>query len=157
MNNVIIEQRPITVAFAVEHTGAYTQIASAFEQIWHWVFSNNLQQQTQYGMGIYYNDPTITPAEQCKSDACVVLSEPVPTPAAPVRRIEIPAGQYARYRHVGPYTGLEQAYTTFFSQWLPSSGYECDDCPPFEVYLNNPQDTAPEELITDIYVKIKSE
>ena len=58
-------------------------------------------------------------------------------------------------RHVGPYTGLRQAYDYLYGKWLPESGEEPRDGPPFEIYENTPMDTAPEDLVTLICAPIR--
>jgi AraC family transcriptional regulator len=55
----------------------------------------------------------------------------------------------------GPYSGLEAAYTALFGNWLPESGEEPADAPCYELYLNSPMDTAPEDLITEICLPLK--
>ena len=42
-----------------------------------------------------------------------------------------------------------------FGEWLMQSGREAGDAPAFEEYLNNPRDTAPPELLTDIYLPLR--
>ncbi len=42
-----------------------------------------------------------------------------------------------------------------YGVWLPESGEEPGDAPPHEVYLNAPQDTAPDDLLTDVVVPLK--
>jgi len=54
----------------------------------------------------------------------------------------------------GPYSGLAAAYRHLYGVWLPESGEEPSNAPPFEVYLNNPRDTAPEDLLTDVCVPL---
>ena len=39
-------------------------------------------------------------------------------------------------------------------QWLPASGNEMINQPTFEVYLNNPETTAPKDLITELYISL---
>jgi AraC family transcriptional regulator len=39
-------------------------------------------------------------------------------------------------------------------EWLASSGRELRSAPPFEVYRNSPQTTAPADLLTDIYLPL---
>ena len=56
--------------------------------------------------------------------------------------------------HTGSYSHLGQTYAEFLGQWLPRSGRELRDTPCFEVYLNDPQSTAPEDLLTDIYAPL---
>jgi len=38
--------------------------------------------------------------------------------------------------------------------WLPKSGRELRDAPCFETYLNSPQGTPPEELLTLIHAPL---
>ena len=65
------------------------------------------------------------------------------------------AMRIAFIRHLGPYAELGVAYRWLYGQWLPTSGREPADGPPFEVYLNNPEDTPPDELITEIHIPLK--
>jgi AraC family transcriptional regulator len=55
----------------------------------------------------------------------------------------------------GPYSNLKPAYDWVYGAWLPHSGREPADCPPFEDYLNTPQDTAPNDLLTEIHVPLR--
>lgn len=50
----------------------------------------------------------------------------------------------------GPYAGLKAAYDYLFGEWLPKSGED----PSFEIYLNDPTDTALDDLLTDICVPL---
>lgn len=155
--NVTIENRQEEIVYGVHHVGPYNGIAGAFNTLWQWVLENNLQERARAGIGIYYDDPTVTLPSRCHSDACVAFDAPLAEPPKDenIQTIRLAAGRYARYRHVGPYSTLEQAYGTFCGQWLPNSGYECADLPAFEIYLNNPCDTPESELITDIYMALK--
>jgi len=50
---------------------------------------------------------------------------------------------------------LGDTYAALLGQWLPRSGRELSSAPCFEVYLNGPESTAPEELLTDIYAPLR--
>ena len=41
------------------------------------------------------------------------------------------------------------------ARWLAQSGEEVEDAPVFEEYLNNPRDTEPQNLLTEIYLPLK--
>lgn len=68
---------------------------------------------------------------------------------------EIAGGRYAALRYKGPYAAMRSAYQWFYGPWLAQSGEEPADVPVFEEYLNNPRDTAPAELLTDIYLPLR--
>ena len=67
---------------------------------------------------------------------------------------QIPTGRYAMTTHLGPYEQLSAAYNQLCGQWIPQNGYEIAVRPSVEIYLNDPAGTAPEDLITDIYVPL---
>jgi AraC family transcriptional regulator len=49
---------------------------------------------------------------------------------------------------------MKAAYEWLYGVWLVQSGKEPGDAPVFEEYLNNPRNTAPNELLTDIYLPL---
>jgi effector-binding domain-containing protein len=59
---------------------------------------------------------------------------------------EMPAGKYASCIHIGPYDKLEPAYAAL-AQWIKENGYQSSG-PAYEIYLNDPNETVPEELET---------
>lgn len=155
--NITIETRQEETIYGIRSIGPYEDIGPLFARLWEWAISSGLAPYARYGIGIYHDDPLSTVPEKCRADACIQFSQPLSSePADPsIQTIKLAGGRYARYRHTGPYTTLQQAYSTFYGQWLPGSGYECADLPPFEIYINNPYDTPEHELITDIYLPIK--
>jgi len=64
-------------------------------------------------------------------------------------------GECAVITHEGPYERLNQTYAGLFGQWLPHSGRELRSQPSLEFYLNDPDGTPPEELLTDIYAPLE--
>lgn len=60
----------------------------------------------------------------------------------------IPGGKSARYRHVGPYEKLPEVRAAL-QQWLSTNGYMPSGAI-YEIYLNDPQSTAPGNLETEI-------
>ncbi len=66
---------------------------------------------------------------------------------------EMSGGKAATCLYVGPYTQLPSAYEAFM-QWMQAQGYEATGvC--YEVYLNDPEQTPPEALETQIVFLIK--
>lgn len=54
--------------------------------------------------------------------------------------------------HTGPYDKLVGCYTATF-EWIKAKGYE-SRMPVFEIYENDPKDTAPDKLRTKICVPL---
>jgi AraC family transcriptional regulator len=82
-----------------------------------------------------------------------VVSRPV-EPEGEFGVTDLPAGRYAVVTHRGPYENLSKTYQRVYGGWLPRSGYELRDAPAFEQYLNAPQNTRPEDLLTVIHVPV---
>lgn len=68
---------------------------------------------------------------------------------------QLPAAKYAIFRYKGSYENLKSVYDTIYSSLIPDGGYKPQDAPVYEKYPNNPADTAPEELLTEIHIPIE--
>ena len=72
-----------------------------------------------------------------------------PLPDAEVKVRVLPGGRYATLMLKGPYAQLNAAYAALFA-WLEGGGRTRGDGPIVEVYFNDPHDTAPADLETEI-------
>ena len=61
---------------------------------------------------------------------------------------EIPGGMYDVFRYKGSYSDLPEFYKTIYNQWFPYSMYHQKRPLTFEVYLNSPDETPVEGLLT---------
>ncbi len=66
---------------------------------------------------------------------------------------EIPGGKYAACVHVGPYSDVGAAYETL-AQWVSGQGLVPTGVI-YEIYLNDPEQTPPEELQTQILFPLR--
>jgi AraC family transcriptional regulator len=152
--NVTIEQMPELRVATVHHVGPYQRISEAFQRLGAIAGPTGLLQSPEAAMiAIYYDDPETTPADQLQSDAGVAVPKGVPLPEDLVEK-RLPEGRYARTTHVGPYTQLGDAWSRLMGEWLPRSGHRVGEGSSYEVYRNNPTNTAPSELRTDLYLPI---
>jgi effector-binding domain-containing protein len=71
-----------------------------------------------------------------------------------VKASEIPAGQYATCLYTGPYAEIEPAYIALM-EWVRQNGYQAP-ATSYEFYLNDPAQTPPQELQTEILFPIRS-
>lgn len=153
MHNITVETRPALTLAALEHRGPYLEIGSKFEQVATIATTRNLWSSTRGMAGVYLDDPSSVEAKDLRSFAGLVLADGTDAPDG-LLRIETHSGSTAVLTYKGPYAGLPAAYDYIYCDWLPKSGRDIADAPCYEVYLNAPADTAPEELLTEICVPL---
>ena len=154
MYPVTIRTDPARRLAAVPHKGAYPEIGRAFEKLGATIGPRGLFPQMGKMVGVYYDSPADTAAADLRSHAGFECGPEVPL-AAPLEQVTLPAGRHAVLTYQGPYAGLPAAYDQLFGLWLPQSGEEPADSPVFEIYLNSPMDTAPDDLLTEICLPLK--
>ena len=152
---VKIENRePVRVAF-MRHVGPYGEVGATWDKFLPVLGKDGLLGGDSLIVGICHDDPEVTWPDKIRYDACVTVDETF-QPSGDIGVQVIPGGDYALTTHFGPYDKLGETYTELLGQWLPRSGRELRSTPCFEVYLNDPQSTEPEDLITDIYAPLLS-
>jgi AraC family transcriptional regulator len=135
------------------HTGPYMEINSAYTQIWQLLMTRQIFRPGMVSVAIYFDDPDVTPPESLRSFAAV--SAPADVKAdPPLTERGLDGGDHAVLLYKGPYAGLYAAYQWLFKTWLPGSGRAVGATPAYEVYLNNPSDTPPADLLTEIRLPI---
>lgn len=145
-------QAPAMRLAAIRHIGPYDEIGPVFGRLWQWVGEARVPAGDP--IAIYHDNPQITPAGELRSDAAVIVPADFSTDSPEITILDIPANTYAVYRYEGPYEGLGQAWTRFVGEWLPQSGYELGKGICFERYRNDPINTPPESLVTELYEPI---
>ncbi len=140
------------VAF-VRHVGPYTECGQAWGRLCGTLGPRGLLAGATC-IGLSHDDPKITPPERLRYDACATVPADF-EPAGEVGVQELPAGRYAVTTHRGPYEGLKDTYELLFGQWMPTNHETMVDGPSQEHYLNDPTSTPPEELLTDIYIRLE--
>lgn len=149
MYPVEIREHPARRLAAIPHKGPYPEISRAFDKLGATLGARGLFGVAGQMVGVYYDDPAATPAADLTSHAGVEFPAAAAIDA-PLEQVLLPAGPHAVLRYQGPYSGLPAAYDQLFANWLPGSGRTPGHSPMFEVYLNTPMDTAPEDLLTEI-------
>ena len=136
---------------AVPHKGPYSEINRAFQTLSTTMAQRGLFGYAGHMVGVFYDDPQSVPPADLRSHAGFEISGK-PSIEPPLETVTLAGGRHAVLTYTGPYAGLPAAYDQLFAVWLPASGQEPADIPMFEVYLNSPMDTAPDKLVTEIYL-----
>ena len=153
MHPVTIRTEPARRVVALPHQGAYAEIGKSFEAFGALCQSRQLWPQIGPVLALYLDSPDDVPEDQLRSYAGAEFrGDAIPDG---MEELAIPGGKTAVLTHKGPYSGLEAAYHSLFGNWLPESGEEPVDQPCYEIYLNDPRETAPEELLTEICLPLK--
>jgi len=99
-------------------------------------------------IGVPLDDPTSTPSEKLRYDACVAVNEDY-VPTKPVRVRTITGGDYVVVRNC-PIGEISEGYGKIFRSWLPNSGRSYRKAPSLLVGENGPFGAR------DIYVPIEA-
>jgi len=143
------QTEPVTVAF-VSMKGPYSQISEAFGKLYGWIGRKDFVPSGP-PLGIYHDSPGQVAEDQLTWELCSPISGDVPpsTPGADalgVKRLE--PVQVAATTHRGPFSAVGGTYEAL-AAWVAENGYQVNG-PAQEVYLSNPGDTPPKELVTEV-------
>ncbi len=154
MNAQVTTIEPIRIVM-LRHTGSYDGLGPVFEKLWGWVESHNIP--AERWIGIYWDNPDEVPTEKLRSAACVEIpADYQVTDSGGLSLIldEIKGGEYAITSFTGPYDKLEQIWSDLTSYCENTVRREISQNPAFEVYVNDPSDTPPNQLITELYMPL---
>ena len=127
----------------------------AFSTLFCYLQQRKLMHAFHACLAITPDDYDVVPHEQCRIDAGVILNEGVQVELTSEVALQVlPAGRWAIFHHKGPYDTLWQSWNVAYRDWLPRSNERPRDVPPLEIYLNNINDTPPEQLRTEILIPI---
>ena len=141
------------VAF-LRHAGPYDSVGETWERLMDWAGAECLFGPDTHYLGACYDDPEVTAPDKIRYDACVTVDETV-KPTGDIGVQTIAGGRFAVVLHEGPYEKLGETYAALLGRWFPTQHIEPSDPPCLEFYLNDPESTDPEDLLTEIRVRIR--
>jgi len=134
---------------ALRHTGSFATIPHAHRQLRLRVGAEAICEKWGVSFG--------KRGAACDFRYYAAIASPDPWPEhADVETLELPAGRYAVHRLVGPYTLINATVQALYARWMPGSGYEPDDRPILERYLDtSSRGIEPAALRTDILIPVR--
>jgi AraC family transcriptional regulator len=153
MNAEVKEMPDFHVAY-VRKMGPYGKetCEAAFGELAQWAGPKGLLETSQM-LGVYWDNPEVTPPEKCRVDACVVVPEGTETDGA-VALQTISAGRYAVCHFEIAGDSFQQAWEDAY-KWLVESGMECDDKPCYELYHQCADNHSDGKHVFDICIPLK--
>ncbi len=153
MTAMSIETLPELTVATLRHIGPYPRIGEAFGRL-----AGIAKEARLFALpgaklcGIYHDDPQTMPAESLRSDAGIVVPTGTVVPAG-LTEVKLPPGVYAKAVHHGAYSGLPAAWAGL-KKWIAANDHRIVPRASFELYPNDPDDTAEADLITELYFPV---
>lgn len=154
--NVEVKELPkMTVAY-IRHIGPYKGDEKLFENLWNklftWAGPRDLIGGSDFkSLTIYHDDPGVTEEDKLRMSVCITVPEDTKVDGE-IGKMEVEGGKYVVARFVLNGQQFQQAWDWVFGEWFPSSGYQPDDKPCFEICLNEPKE---DKYTVDICVPVK--
>jgi AraC family transcriptional regulator len=142
-------------ALALAYQGSYMGIGKAFDSLLAQVMAAGLARPGLRLMALYHDDPDLVPEPQLRAHALLVGCAPPDDPGAWLT-LQVPGGLHAVLTHQGPYASMRAAYQWLYGHWLPRSGHAPSTGPVLEMYLNDPRETRPAELVSQICLPLRA-
>lgn len=151
----IKELPDMTVAY-VRHVGPYKGNEELFRGLWQkimtWAGPRGLMAQSNLtSLAVYHDDPNITDDMKLRTSIGITVPEDTKVNGE-VGKMLVQGGQYVVATfEVEPHQFAE-AWNWVYAVWFPESGYQPDDKPCFELYIEEPKDGR---FAVDICVPVK--
>lgn len=130
---VSIKQLPNYQIAYMRHVGAYgpAAIPALWQRMNSWAEVHGLMNENTITIGISRDDPSVTPPEKCRYDACIVTDKKIDS--KDVNYTTFSGGPYAVTEFVGTPQEIQKGWMDFYS-WLIHSRHQPDAKPVVEIY-----------------------
>lgn len=146
-------------ALVLRHVGAYGAVNETWAKLSTLAAERGLTGPETQAIGLSYDDPTVTPVEKIRYDACLIIGdekvknlrfEGEEDQFTGVRLQKLQARGAKSTVHKGTYVTINESYRQLTGE-RGAAGAKARKGPFVEVYRNNPFNTPPEQLETEIY------
>lgn len=154
--SVEVKKLPDMTLAYIRHTGPYQGNDKLFESLWNklfgWAGPRGLIGGPDFrSLVIYHDDPNVTIEDKLRMSVCITV--PADTKVdGEIGKMQLAEASYVIARFDVDATQFGEAWQWVYGQWFPTSGYQPDDAPCFEMYPEEPKDGR---FIVDICVPVK--
>ena len=151
----IVEVKPQLV-LGIRKRGPYGTIATMIQQLCEFALAQGIQ---MIGPPVFICHE-MTSEQAMEADEAGTADVEVAIPiaervegTAEINCYELPGGKMAKTSHKGPYEECGPTYEKLFA-WLAMNGKKLIG-PTRELYLNDPHEVPPEEILTEIFAPVE--
>ena len=155
MDEIEIVELPAQAVLGLRRRGPYTQIPEMLMEIFAVIMEKGA---IPAGPPAFVcHETSVCEVEQATAagDADLEVVFPVANrvrPVGDVANYDLPGGRFAKVLHRGPYEECTPTYERLFA-WIAERGLAITG-PIREVYLNDPREVAPGEILTEILAPV---
>lgn len=152
---VKIKDMPEIFVAYCRHTGPFNQIEQAYNKLMAWARPRGLIRFPETKMlTVFHDDPNVTEEEKLMQSACITV-EPGTKTEREIGTMTIKGGKYAVTHFEIREDEFQAAWDFVMKDWLPDSGYQCDDKYSYELCYNNGNEHPEKKFILDICIPVK--
>ena len=155
-DQVRIVDFPATRVASLEHRGDPRRLGNSIRKFIDWRREHRLHPDRSATFNVLYTDEYGIPPEEFRFGLCAATEREIAPNDYGVAATVLPAGRCAVLRHVGSDATLRAAMAYLYSEWLPASGEELRDFPPFLERVTFYPEVPEHEAITDIHLPLAS-
>ncbi|SFZ97346.1 Transcriptional regulator, AraC family [hydrothermal vent metagenome] len=122
-------------AYYIRQKGYSSNLVKVWQKMIAWIYTNEIQEYEQ--IGIYHDNPIITPLEDCFYIAAVEVKSSQVLKNTQLPSFEIPKGVYAIFEVEGIYGDILKLIQWVYHEWLPKSGFETTTKPSYTIFIKN--------------------
>ncbi|WP_305065386.1 GyrI-like domain-containing protein [Methanococcoides sp.] len=156
MSDISIVEIEPQLVIGIRRIGSYELLPEMFPEIFQFAVGNNIEIAGPpiFVMHGTSEEDALRANSEGNADLEVVIpvSEKIGDTGS-VKCYELPGGKMAKTIHKGPYEECGPTYQALFA-WLAENGFAILGSMR-EVYLNDPQEIAPEDILTEIYAPVE--
>jgi AraC family transcriptional regulator len=155
MDEITLVNFPDQQVLGIRRRGRYQMIPELLMTIITYAMKNGVAIAGPPTFVCHENSPEAVMAANQAGTADVEVAWPVAEAvkgAGEIRAYTLPGAKMARIVHHGPYEACESTYSRLFS-WIEEKGLQING-PIREMYLNDPRDVPPEQILTEILVPV---
>jgi AraC family transcriptional regulator len=149
----VVTLKPFRVA-VMRTEGMYSKLDEVYRGLFEWMAKRGALDSIDGIWGVPQHDRRDTPVESYEFHCCLATASALDAGDG-VTLENFGGGEYLRCLHEGSFDGLDDSVDAMFRALAAQSEWQLREAPLLQEYLNDPDETAEEDLRTHIYVPLQ--